>query len=83
MLHLFLSGTEVDSCSHTNPSTEYDLAYADAQQWANDYGEAVEIWDYEDHETVADGERVAIVYPQPLQLALMDGADEVIEEVTP
>ena len=83
MMHLFMDGIEVESWHHHHPMTEYDLAYANAQEWANDYNTTVEIWDYEGHETVADGERVAVVWPQPLQLGLLPGADVVIDEVDP
>jgi hypothetical protein len=81
MIHLWMGNTEVDSCSLHDPSREYDAAYDDAQQWANDYGEPVELWDYEGHETIDDGELLDTVRPQSVQLALVPGAEVFIGEV--
>jgi hypothetical protein len=83
MMHLFADGTEVGCLYHRNPYAGRYLAIANAQEWADNHQVSVEIWNYEGHETIDDGELAAIVHPQPLQLGLLPGADVVIDEVDP
>jgi hypothetical protein len=83
MIHLWMTDKagkpiEADSFCLSNPGHEYDTALAAAQQWANDYGDLVEMWDYEGHETIEDGEFLEFVRPQPLQLGLIPGASAVV-----
>lgn len=81
MIHLWMGSTKVESFTVHNLNQEYDIAHADAQRWANDHGEPVELWDYEGHETIDDGEYLGTVQPQPLQLGLLPKCDLVLAGV--
>jgi hypothetical protein len=78
MIHVYMNDQEVESWSHSNPSTEFDLARADAQQWADSYGESVELWEYEGYETIDAGSWLGTVQPRPLQLGIIPGTEQVV-----
>lgn len=79
-LHMFTEKgeyIEVDSYSSWNCHQEQEQAFEAAQQWADEYGEDVDVYHYEGHETLEDGEMLGVVKPQPLQLAIV-GKPEVV-----
>jgi len=84
MIHLHMwtergAYVEVDAYSSWNCCKEVEQAFEAAQKWADEYGEPVDVYRYEGHETLENGEMLGVVQPRLLQLAIV-GKPEVIEE---